>query len=117
MQYIEKGYDLYEPGHWTKSLHGMINYIARTTGIPFDEKEDAYRWFEKHVDQLEDERMKQLFIALKPIRWSWSSSISSRQNLVTERFKIVNTIVPFLNETELRLVKQWKKENSADLWD
>jgi hypothetical protein len=88
------------------------------TGVPFDEKVNAYDWFLKNVNQLENERTRALFKALKPIQWDWSSSIRARQNLVTERFRTVNTILPFLTKTEKKLVKEWKKENnSSELWD
>lgn len=118
MEYVASGRDVHKPGRWTKSLHGMINYIERVYAIPFDKEMNAYDWFEKHVQIIQDERIKALFIALKPIQWRLDSSISSRQALVSKRFEIVNAILPFLNETEKRLVTEWKNENrSSGLWE
>lgn len=55
---------------------------------------------------------------LVPIIWSMSSSIRARQNLVASRFSDVNAVVPFLNESEMKRVTEWKKQNNhSGLWD
>lgn len=118
MEYVQFGTDVYKAGLWTKSLHAMINHISRATRVPFDENTNAYEWFSKHVILLEDPRTRKLFESLEPIQWSLSSSISFRKNLVRERLKVVELLMPFLTDTERRLVAEWKKENkSSELWD
>ena len=55
---------------------------------------------------------------LRPIVWNWSSSISSRQDLVGKRREKVLILKPFLRGTMLSLVDEWlEKERHSGLWD
>jgi hypothetical protein len=55
---------------------------------------------------------------LRPIEWSWSSSVRARQNMVVERRKAVANAYPFLDTSERERADLWlKKEKHSDLWD
>lgn len=55
---------------------------------------------------------------LKPIKWSWSSSIYARQNLVSKRHAAVDNVYPFLTDEEKQLADAWfEKESYSGLWD
>ena len=63
-------------------------------------------------------RKKALDELLKPIKWDWSSSVSSRQKLVMRRHREVGLVLPFLNRDETRRAKQWLKDEAhRGLWD
>lgn len=97
----------------------MIKCITRITGIVFDENaHKPLEWYYKNLHELKNERLQTLFRALEPIQWDWDSSIRYRQNLVTERQNTIETLLPFLNNAEKRLVEQWKEENhNSGLWE
>jgi hypothetical protein len=55
---------------------------------------------------------------LLPIRWSMSSSVRARQNLVMERHKAVAIAYPFFNDKEREQADAWiASEIYSGLWD
>ena len=55
---------------------------------------------------------------LRPIEWSWSSSIPARRTLVSTRRRDVQLIRPFTNGVDRSLVDQWlEEEKHSGLWD
>ena len=55
---------------------------------------------------------------LKPIEWNWSSSISSRKDLVSKRREKVLILKPFLRGTMRSLIDEWlEEEKHSGLWD
>lgn len=59
-----------------------------------------------------------LKVLLVPIKWNWSSSVSSRRNLVAEKRHEVCLIKPFTNGVARSLVDQWlEEEKHSGLWD
>jgi hypothetical protein len=62
-----------------------------------------------------EEKLKSL---LEPISWHPSSSIGSRQRLVTERRNEVRTAFPFMSDEEKAKAKEWlAAEKHEGLWD
>lgn len=65
-----------------------------------------------------DERTIALKKLLRPITWSWSSSVESRRSLVNSRHCEVSLVYPFLTESERKVCREWrKKEAHSGLWD
>lgn len=63
-------------------------------------------------------REEQLDALLRPITWSWSSSIRARQNHVCNRRAEVAITMPFLNPDELVRAEEWLgAERHEGLWD
>lgn len=55
---------------------------------------------------------------LQPIKWSWSSGITSRQNLVFDRHRQVRLVKPFTTGSARKLVSSWLATEGHDgLWD
>lgn len=64
------------------------------------------------------EPWKALHQLLEPIIWSWSSSVSARQNLVYKRRSEVALVLPFLTTTMKELAEEWmREERHSGLWD
>jgi hypothetical protein len=64
------------------------------------------------------EPWKALHRLLEPIEWSWSSSVSARQNLVYKRRSEVALVLPFLVGTMRELASEWmREERHSGLWD
>jgi hypothetical protein len=65
-----------------------------------------------------DNRKNALTLLLRPIKWCPSSSISQRQNMVTKAHERVHMVMPFLDEEETALAREWLKRNQfSGLWD
>lgn len=55
---------------------------------------------------------------LRPIKWSWSSSIEYRKAVITARYDSIKLVYHFLTKEEKRRFDKWDKDNNnRELWD
>lgn len=55
---------------------------------------------------------------LRPIKWDWSSSTRSKQNVVIARHKLVRAAFPFMDPAEQMAARHWfSDEGHGDLWE
>lgn len=70
------------------------------------------------MDQATSNRLQAFMELLRPIEWSWGSSIPARQALVHGRHRLVMTAYPFMTDEEKKQADEWfVKEKHDGLWD
>lgn len=63
-------------------------------------------------------RDKALRDLLRPIRYEFHNSDSSKRNIVVKRHQLVRAAYPFMNEEEQAQADTWfKQEQHKELWD
>lgn len=64
------------------------------------------------------DRQKALYDLLRPIRWDWSATPSSKRNLVVSRHRLVRAAYPFMDPDERTAADEWfSRESYKELWE